>query len=127
MHPERRKVARYMITLDIDIILENGTILPIQASDISLNGLQLKCDGSIANEIEPRGLQSHSHDQIKVKVVARFPTSKKEKFYATCKLIAARRLSQDKYLINLEFDGFEKNGEKILQTYVKQLALDELG
>ena len=127
MHPERRKVARYMIKLDFDIILDNGTILAIQAYDISLNGLQFKCDSSIANEIEPRGLQSHAHDNITVKVVSRFPTSKKEKFYAKCLLIAARRLSQNEYLINLEFKDFEKNGGKILQDYIKQLALEALG
>ena len=71
---ERRKVARYMTKLDIDIVLEDGTILPVQTHDISLNGIQFICDSQIANEIEPRGLQSHSLDRIKVKIIARFPT-----------------------------------------------------
>ena len=127
MPKERRKVARYMTQIDIDIILKDGTILPVQTHDISLNGLQFSCDGQIANEIEPRGLQSHALDRLKVKVIARFPTSKTEKFYASCKLIAARRLSQDAYLINLEFYEFEKNGGQVLQNYIEQLALDELG
>ena len=124
---DRRKVARYMTKLDIDIILEDGTILPVQTHDISLDGLQFKCDSVIANEIEPRGLQSHSLDQLKVKVIARFPTNETEKFYASCKVIAARRLSQDEYLINLEFIAFEKNGSKVLQDYIKKLTLDQLG
>ena len=124
---DRRKVARYMTQLDIDIILEDGTILPVQTHDISLDGLQFKCDSVIANEIEPRGLQSHSLDHLKIKVIARLPTSETEKFYASCKVIIARRLSQDEYLINLEFTAFEKNGSKVLQDYIKKLALNESG
>ena len=124
---ERRKVPRYMTKLDIDIVLEDGTILPVQTYDISLNGLQFKCDSLIANDIEPRGLQSHSLDRLKVKVIARFPTDEKDKFYASCKVIAARRLSQDEYLLSLEFIDFEKNSAKVLQKYVEKLALEELG
>lgn len=124
---ERRKTVRYMTKLDIDIVLEDGTILPVQTHDISLNGLQFKCDSQIANEIEPRGLQSHSLDRIKLKIVTRFPTDEKQKFYASCKVIAARRLSQEEYLLGLEFIDFEKNGDHILQNYIQKLALDELG
>ena len=127
MHNERRKVARYMTQLDIDIILENGTILPVQTYDISLNGLQFKCDGLIANEIEPRGIQNHSLDQLIIKVVAKFPTNEKQKFYASCKIITARRLSQEEYLLGLEFFEFEKNSDKVLSEYIKKLALDALG
>ena len=124
---ERRKVARYMTKLDIDIVLEGGSILYVQTHDISLNGIQFICDSQIADEIEPRGLQSHSLDRIKVKVIARFPTDETEKFYASCKVAAARRLSQEEYLLGLEFIDFEKNSGKILQNYIKKLALDELG
>ena len=116
-----------MTNLDIDLVLEDGTILPIRAQDISLKGLQFKCDSFIANEIEPRGLQSHSLDRIKLKIVTRFPTDEKQKFYASCKVIAARRLSQEEYLLGLEFFDFEKNSDKILQNYIQKLALDELG
>jgi len=127
MHKERRQVKRYNIELDIDIVLEDGTILPVLTHDISLNGIQFICDSQIANEIEPRGLQSHSLDRIKVKVITRFPTDDKQKFYASCKVVAARRLSQDEYMLSLEFINFEKNSSNILQNYIKKLALDELG
>ena len=127
MSNERRKVARYVTKLDIDIVLEDGTILPVQTHDISLNGIQFICDSQIANEIEPRGLQSHSLDRITVKIITRLPTSETEKFYASCKVIAARRLSQDEYLLGLEFTDFEKNGGHVLRNYIEKLALDELG
>ena len=124
---ERRKAPRYMSTLDIDIVMEDGTILPVQTHDISLHGLQFKCDGLIADEIEPRGIQNHSLDQLKLKVVAKFPTNETQKFYASCRVITARRLSQEEYLLGLEFFDFEKNSEKVLQSYINKLALKELG
>ena len=127
MSKERRKVARYLIKLDVDIVLEDGPILPAQTYDISLNSLQISCDRLIAYEIEPRGLQAHSLDRIKFKVITRFPTDDNEKFYASCGVCAARRLSQEEYLIGLEFHKFEKNSEKVLQNYITQLALEELG
>ena len=127
MHKERRQVKRYNIELDIDIVLEDGTILPVLTHDISLNGIQFICDSQIANEIEPRGLQSHSLDRIRVKVITRFPTDETEKFYASCQVITARRLSQEEYLLGLEFTDFEKSSGKNLQNYIKKLALEELG
>lgn len=127
MPKERRKAARYMVNLDIDIALEDGTILPVRTYDISLNGLQFSCDSLVANEIEPRGVQKHFRNRLKLKVITRFPTDDREKFYASCTLVAARRLSQDEYLLSLDFQDFEKNSGKVLQNFINKLALDELG
>ena len=37
--------------------------------NISSTGLQFRCDGWVADEIEPRGIHNHPLDQITVKVV----------------------------------------------------------
>ena len=127
MQPERRKTARYITKLDIDIILQDGTILPVQTQDLSQSGLQFKCDGSVANEIDTRGIQNHLLDHLKVKIIARLPTDEKQKFYASGRIITARRLSQEEYMLGLEFTDFEKNSAEILKNYIQQLALDALG
>ncbi len=127
MTNERRKVVRYMTKLDIDIILQDGTILAVQTYDISLNGIQFKCDGLIADEIEPRGIQNYSLDQKTIKVIAKLPTNEQKKFYTSCRIINARRLSQEEYMIGLEFFEFEKNSDKVLASYINKLALDALG
>ena len=127
MHNERRKVARYLARLNIDIVLQDGTILPVQTLDISLNGLQFKCDGQIANEIEPRGIQNYPLDKQIIKVIAKLPTNEKQKLYASCRIITARRLSQEEYLLGLEFFEFEKNSDKVLKSYINKLALDAQG
>jgi len=67
MHNERRQVKRYSIELDIDLILEDGTILSVKTLNLCQHGLQFKCDGQTVNEIEPRGIQSHPLDHLKTK------------------------------------------------------------
>ena len=124
---ERRQSARYLANLDIDIILEDGAILPVQTLNLSQHGLQFRCDGFIANEIEPRGVQNHPLDHLQIKVVATLPVSEKQKLYAICRIISARRLSQEEYLLGLEFVDFEKNSGKVLQRYIEKLSLDKSG
>lgn len=127
MPHERRQVKRYPIELDIDLILEDGTILPVKTIDISQHGLQFKCDGMVANEIEPGGIQSRRLNHIKMKVIARLPVDTEKKFYASCRIITARRLSQEEYLLGLKFFDFEKDSEKTIQDYIDKLADKELG
>lgn len=127
MHKDRRQIARYPVELDIDLVLENGTILPVKTLNMAHNGLQFRCDGYTANEIEPRGIQSHPLDHLKIKVIATFPDEKQKKFYASCKVTAARRLSQEEYLLALEFIDFEKDSAKVLQNYLDGLPVKESG
>lgn len=126
MTNERRQVTRYMTILDIDIILDGGSILAATTTNISTHGLEFKCDGFIANEIEPRGIQNHPLDHIKIKVVSTLPMDDEQKLYAICKIISARRLSQEEYMLGLEFIDFENNSDKVLQRYVGQLASEAL-
>lgn len=128
MHNERRQTLRYPVKLDIDLVLEDGTILTVQTINISHNGLQFSCDSIIANEIEPRGIHSHSTDHLKMKVVATFPMGdENKKFYASCQVIAARRLSQENFLLGLEFYDFEKSSDKVLKNYIDLLSTGKSG
>ncbi|MFC1588754.1 PilZ domain-containing protein [Pseudomonadota bacterium] len=122
MHNERRQTARFPVELDIDIVLEDGSILPVKTLNISHNGMQFRCDGYTANEIEPRGIHNHSLDHLKMKAIAQLPVDGKKKLYASCHIISARRLSQEEYLLGLEFYDFEKNSDKALQDYIDILS-----
>jgi len=117
---DRRLGHRYPIQLEVDLVLDDGKILPAEACNISDNGMQFKCDSWIADEIEARGIQNHPLDRIKVKLVADLPMSGENRLYSRCKIIAARRLSQHEYLLGLEFIDFENSSEKILDRYIKE-------
>lgn len=121
MQKERRQTLRYPTELEIDVILPDGSLLSVTTLDISVNSLQFTCDIEIANKIEPRGLQNYSMDRQRFKIVAQLPIEKKPKLYASCTVIAARRLSQEQYLLAIEFVDFENSSEKALLEYIKQL------
>jgi hypothetical protein len=120
---ERRLGHRYPIQLQVDLVLDDGKILPAEACNISDNGMQFKCDSWIADEIEARGIQNHPLDRIKVKLVADLPMPGENRLYSRCKVIAARRLSQHEYLLGLEFLDFENNSGNILKRYIKEHCL----
>ena len=119
---ERRCTHRYRIKLPVELILEDGTVLPVEAVDISNKGLQCSCDSWIADEIEPRGIQNHPLDQIRLKAVIDFPDMNKysSKLYARCRIVVARRVSQDDYLIGLAFVDFENGSERLLEKFIRQ-------
>ncbi len=119
---ERRSTLRYKIRLPVELILDDGTVIPVESVDISNKGLQFACDSWIADEIEPRGIQNHPLDQIRLKAVADFPGMDQysSKLYARCRIVAARRLSQDEYLLGLEFTDFENGSERLLEQFIRQ-------
>lgn len=117
---ERRLGHRFPIQISVDLVLEDGKILPAEACNISDSGLQFRCDSWIADEIEPRGIQNYPLDQIKMKLVTDLPMPGENRIYSKCKIIAARRLSQEEYLLGIEFIDFENNSARILERYIKQ-------
>ena len=118
---ERRSTHRYKVKLPVELILEDGTVLPVESIDISNTGLQFSCDSWVADEIEPRGIQIHPLDQIRLKAVIDFPGMDKynSKLYARCRIIVARRLSQDEYILGLQFKDFENGSERLLEKFIK--------
>lgn len=116
---ERRNSHRYRVELPLELVLENGSILPVTATNISEHGLQFSCDGWVANEIDPRGIHNHPLDNIPLKVVTTLTGG--NKLYIRCHVVSARRLSQNHYLIGLEFVNFEGGGEHGLLDYLAAL------
>lgn len=125
---ERRNLRRHIVNLPIELVLADGTILPVQASNISAKGMQFRCDSWVADAIEPRGIQNHPLDQIKLKAITDLPNMEKyrSRLYARCRIVVARRLSQDEYLIGLEFIDFENGSDKLLNLFIRRLENAEM-
>lgn len=118
---ERRQSARHKVTLEVNLVLTNGTLLPVESVNISDSGLQISCASWAVNEIEPRGIQTHSTSHIKLKAIIDLPgLHGKKKLYALCKIISAQRLSQEKYHLNLHFTHFENGSELALDNFLSQ-------
>ncbi|MBT8126256.1 MAG: hypothetical protein HKP12_13105 [Gammaproteobacteria bacterium] len=119
---ERRGTHRYKVKLALELILENGTVLPVESIDLCLRGLQFRCDSWVADEIEPRGIQNHPLDKLRFKVVTDLPGMEKynSRLYAGCRVIVARRLSQNEYILGIEFIDFENGSDRLLEHFMKQ-------
>lgn len=124
---ERRVATRYDDRIQVDLILSEDDILPVEICSISVKGLQLICDRWLIDEIEPRGIQKLAMTHRKLKISADLP------FDEACKniiihshVIAVRRLAQDKFLIGLEYVTIEGQGENILEEYIEQLRSDAI-
>jgi hypothetical protein len=126
---ERRRTQRYVVELPVDIVLQDGSVLPVIACNMSRKGLQFRCDSWVADEIEPRGIQNHPLDAICVKAVTDFPDMDKYKsrLYARCRIVVARRLSQEEYLVGLEFVDFENGSERLLERFMSRCEAQVYG
>ena len=122
---DRRQSPRYEIDLDIDLVLDDGNILSVTSRNISSCGLQIICDSWVTDEIEPRGIQSHSVSHIRFKAVTELPIESAEgevtkKLYSTCRIMSVQRLSQDEYMLNLAFIDFQNGSESSLDEFLDQ-------
>jgi len=118
---ERRQSSRYDVALSVDIVLSNGTILTVTSKNISSCGLQLVCDSWVTDEIEPRGIQNHAINHLRLKAITMLRVGDEDKkLYANCRIMSAQRLSQDEYMLNLAFIDFENGTEKTLDDFLDQ-------
>ena len=122
---ERRVATRFEDKIQIDIILADDNVLPVEICGISIKGLQFTCDGWLADEIEPLGIQKLAMSRKHLIINANLPfdgVSKSIVIHAY--VIAVRRLSQDKFLIGLEYENIADDGAEILEEYIQQLSMD---
>jgi len=126
---ERRQTPRYEASLALDMVLENGNVVSVTTRNISSCGLQIICDTWVTDEIEPRGIQSHSVNHLRIKAITELPIAGEntnndnlsiKKLYANCRIISVQRRSQDTYMLNLAFIDFENGSEKVLDEYLSQ-------
>lgn len=116
---ERRLSFRHQVDIPVDLLLENGTALKVNACNLSLKGILFNCDDWISHKIESRGIQHHPLDHIQIGITAEL--DKDKKLYASSRIVIARRVSQDKYQIGLEFIDFQQNSDDNLQAYINSL------
>lgn len=125
---ERRQTPRYRVELTIEMVLESGNIVTVTSRNISSSGLQIACDTWVTDEIEPRGIQSHSVNHMRIKTITELPIDKEgnndetaaKKLYANCRIISVQRMSQDEYMLSLAFIDFENDSEKVLDEFLGQ-------
>lgn len=106
---------RYPINTSIELELEDSTKLLVSTTNISNSGLQFSCDSWIARKIDPQGIHLHSLNHINLKI-----RSEEHKLSVHAQIMYARRLSQDEFMIGVNFTNLDKSNEGILSELIKQ-------
>ena len=119
IHNEQRLSFRHQVDLPVDLILSSGTTLKVNACNLSMKGILISCDEWGSKQIESRGIHNHPFDHIRINIITEL--DKQNKLHANSRIIIARRMSQDNYLIGLEFINFQNNSDASLQTYIDSL------
>ncbi|MCP4074741.1 MAG: PilZ domain-containing protein [Gammaproteobacteria bacterium] len=119
IHNEQRLSFRHQVDIPVELLLSNGTALKVNACNLSINGILVSCDEWASNQIESRGIHNHPFDHIRINIVAELHNQ--NKLFANSRIIIARRMSQDNYLIGLEFIDFQNDSDASLQTYINSL------
>ena len=103
------------------MVLDSGNIQTVSSRNISSSGLQIICDTWVADEIEPRGIQSYAVSHIRLKIITELPLGDDtKKLYANCRIMSVQRMSQDEYMLNLAFIDFDNGSEQILDKFLDQ-------
>jgi len=124
---ERRQSPRYEIELAIDMILVDGSILSVNTRNVSSSGIQILCDSWVTDEIEPRGIQNHAINHLRLKIVTELPiANQSKKLYADCRIMSVQRISQSEYMLNLAFIDFENGTESILNEFLDQYKQNKI-
>ena len=124
---ERRVAQRYDDQIQVDLILSDDSVLPVEICSISNRGIQFTCDGWLADEIEPEGIQKLAMSRKQLIVNTNLPFGNISKNITIHSyVVAVRRLSQDKFLIGLEYENIEDNDAETLDEYIEQLRLESL-
>jgi len=124
---ERRKSPRYVTDIPVDIVLNDGNILTVTTRNISNSGLQIACDSWVANEIEPRGIQSHNVSQLQLKIVADLTIDDTvQKLYANARIMSVQRMSQDHYILSIKFLDYENGSQDVLNQYLEQYTFRKI-
>ena len=118
-YKDRRRNFRHKVDIPIDLRLKDGTTLKVKACNLSLNGILFSCDDWTSKKIESRGIQNHPFDHIQITITAELGQYKN--LQANCRIITARRVSQERYQIGMKFNDFLNNSDTNLQAYIKSL------
>ncbi len=113
---ERRISFRHEVDTPLELLLGNGSSITVNISNLSMRGLQFSCDKWVASEIDPSGIHHHPLNRIQLGIALDLGNNKKLK--ADGYIVIARRVSEDTYLIGLEFTDFRGDTESVLSSYL---------
>ena len=108
MQAERRAVARYKSKLAVQIEIDDY-IFDATSMEVSLLGLRIICEGSIAKNLFSRYLQVTPGENVTAKISIEIPDNNDVTDTLKCltRVISVHRISQSSYVVGFNIVEFE--------------------
>lgn len=120
MTEEKRAFDRITIEHPLHIVGEDGSSLPAVAADISMTGLQIRCDTATMQRITPHGAETKSDHGVMVHVRVLLPDlpDKESKLGLFARVVVVRATGADEYRIGVQFTDYEPGSYDALEHYI---------
>lgn len=117
---ERRHYPRIDTEHPAELLDGSGTPHPAHATNISLSGLQVRCDQKTALAFAPKGQATHPRDIPELRVRMSLPLKDRStvRVEARCKVISFRRVAADDFRFGLQYEFFEGRSYQALEAYI---------
>ena len=120
---ERRAVARYRVKLPVDVEMDGYTISEARSIEVSLAGIRLACEGSIAGRLLSKYIQVTPGSNITANIQIKIPNDAEftHNIFCTARVISVNRASQNCYNVGFNFLEFDETSQERWQDYISEL------
>ena len=107
MQAERRAVARYKSKLAVQIEIDDY-IFDATSMEVSLLGLRIVCEGTVAKNLFSRYLQVTPGENVTAKISIKIPNNDvMDTLKCLTRVISVHRISQSSYVVGFNIVEFE--------------------
>jgi len=119
LNTERRAVARYRAKIAIQIGMDEYQ-LDAESMEVSLQGLRVVCEGSLANTLFNKYIQVTPGANIVADIQIKTPRARglMNTLKGRARVISVSRVSQNSYIVGFNIIEFDSEAEEIWQDYI---------
>jgi len=117
MYSRKRRDKRTEHEQQVLLCLDNELTLPAQSTNISMDGLEIRCDRKTAEKVMPCGypINLKKAGLLTLKVCLK---DGGEPLQVTCSVMNMYRLAQDLFCFNLKFTSLEEQSQQQLKGFI---------
>lgn len=116
---ERRLYKRFDTDSPVEVLAEGGAVYDARCLNISLAGMQLKCDRDTVHGIAPKGEKTTPDQSPVARVRFALPRAgDQHPVEADCRVVLVRRISERDYNVHVQYEFFQGNGYNELEDFV---------
>lgn len=118
---ERRRHPRVYESLPVEASLRDGQTLKLTLLNASAGGVQLGCDDDQLRRIRTEGYPALHGQTVEIGIRATMPSPEHaaDTVSATCRLVYARRITQHRYCLGMQFTDLKGQSREALSRYLR--------